>query len=125
MKWLILIVVLIALQGCTGLNFRTWPIRISPNTHPVPSYAEGSVLYKGGFFFHKESQVTQVGISKAIKKGKACVHSLFYMGAWGDSRIDSAKVNGAISQPAFMEQEILAVLGGFIYHRHCTILIGE
>jgi hypothetical protein len=42
----------------------------------------------------------------------------------GDSSIDSAKVEGAISQIGMIEQETVAILGAG-YHRHCTILRGE
>lgn len=92
--------------------------------NPSPAYAHPGVLWRGGLFYHYHTNVIFTGDGKIIRKGRACSHSFFYLFALGDSRIDTAKVNGGVSVPAFIEQETLAVLG-FFYHRHCTIVLGE
>jgi len=110
--------------NCTGLNLRTWPLSVAPNTHPLPDYAEARYILKGGYLYHLESRIKQVSEVPIVKKGRACVHSLLYLGAWGDARIDTAKVEGGIARVGLLEQEVFAILGG-VYHRHCTILLGE
>ena len=109
---------------CTGINLRTSAIPHSPNTHPFPEYAEPDLLYRGGYFYHSASNIIFSGPARIERKGRACSHSFLYLLALGDSKIDSAKVNGGISEPALIEQEIVAFLG-FFYHRHCTIVLGE
>ncbi|HMV45355.1 MAG TPA: TRL domain-containing protein [Leptospiraceae bacterium] len=112
------------LLSCTGFNLRTWPLPVSPNTHPIESYAGVDVFFKGGYIYHSGSNVSYTGTGKLEKNGKACSHSFLYLVAFGSSRIYDAKVNGAVNHIGAIEEDVLAILGGF-YHRHCTIVIGE
>lgn len=123
-KILTVVFFLFTFETCTGLNLRSWPIPFAPNTHPSKSYSEGSVLLKGGLFYHKDSHVSYVGQANNDKTGRACSHSFLYLIAFGSSRIYDAKVDGGIHSIALIEEEILAILGGF-FHRHCTIVSGE
>ena len=116
--------VILLLSSCTGVNLRSWPIPMSPNTHPIESYSEGAVLLKGGVFYHFGSSVSYSGQAKLEKSGRACSHSFLYQVAFGSSRIYDAKVDGAINHIGMIEEEVLAILGGF-YHRHCTVVVGE
>ena len=116
--------VILLLSSCTGVNLRSWPIPMSPNTHPIESYSEGAVLLKGGVFYHFGSSVSYSGQAKSAKSGRACSHSFLYLVAFGSSRIYDAKVDGAINHIGMIEEEVLAILGGF-YHRHCTVVVGE
>ena len=110
--------------SCTGLNLRAWPLSLSPNTHPSSSYAEGGVFLKGGFFYHNDSHVLYSGAARMEKTGKSCSQSFLYLIAFGSSRIYDAKVNGAVRHIGMIEEEVMAILGG-VYHRHCTIVVGE
>lgn len=123
-KLLVVSIIIFTLQSCTGLNLRAWPIPFAPNTHPSKSYSEGSVLLKGGLFYHKDSHISYMGQANIEKTGRACSHSFLYLIAFGSSRIYDAKVDGGIHSIAVIEEEILAILGGF-FHRHCTIVSGE
>jgi hypothetical protein len=118
------ILVLFITSSCTGVNLRSWPLPISPNTHPSESYAHGTVFFKGGIFYHTDSNVLYSGSGKLEKTGRSCSHSFLYLVAFGSSRIYDAKVDGAVSSVGMIEEEVLAILGGF-YHRHCTIVMGE
>ncbi|MBK6605881.1 MAG: TRL-like family protein [Leptospiraceae bacterium] len=120
----VLIGAVVLLSSCTGVNLRSWPIPMSPNTHPIESYSEGGVLLKGGVFYHFGSSVSYSGQAKLEKSGRACSHSFLYLVAFGSSRIYDAKVDGAINHIGMIEEEVLAILGGF-YHRHCTVVVGE
>jgi hypothetical protein len=120
----ILLSAMLILNSCTGVNLRSWPIPMSPNTHPIESYSEGAVLLKGGVFYHFGSSVSYSGQAKLEKSGRACSHSFLYLVAFGSSRIYDAKVDGAINHIGMIEEEVLAILGGF-YHRHCTVVVGE
>ena len=112
------------LLNCTGLNLRTWPVPVSPNTHPIESYAGIEVFLKGGYIYHNGSNVLYTGTAKLERSGKACSQSFLYLIAIGSSRIYDAKVEGAVNSIGVIEEEVLAILGG-LYHRHCTIVIGE
>lgn len=116
--------ILLLFGHCTGINLRTWPYQIAPNTHPAPNYANGNILLKGGWLFHRNSGVRIVGNSAIKREGFSCSHSIFYLFAFGDSRIESAKIQGAVARVAVVESNLLAVLGG-AYHRHCTVVRGE
>ena len=116
--------VMFVFGSCTGLNFRSWPLPLAPNTHPSKSYAEGGVFFKGGIFYHKDFHISYTGEASIEKSGRACCHSFLYLVAFGSSRIYDAKVDGGIQSIAMIEEEILAILGGF-FHRHCTIVYGE
>jgi hypothetical protein len=111
--------------SCTGVNLRSWPYQMSPNTHPIKSYSDGSVIFKGGFFYHSDSSVLFSGSAKLEKKGTSCSHSVGYLIAFGSSRIYDAKVAGGVDKIGMIEEDVLAFLGGYLYHRHCTIVVGE
>ena len=115
---------ILAMISCTGINLRTWPIAVSPNTNPIESYSEGGVLLKGGVFYHIGSSVMYSVSGKLEKSGRACSHSFLYLIAIGSSRIYDAKVDGAVNHIGLIEEEVLGILGG-VYHRHCTIVVGE
>jgi hypothetical protein len=111
--------------SCTGVNLRSWPYQMSPNTHPIKSYSDGSVIFKRGFFYHSDSSVLFSGSAKLEKKGTSCSHSVGYLIAFGSSRIYDAKVAGGVDKIGMIEEDVLAFLGGYLYHRHCTIVVGE
>jgi hypothetical protein len=115
---------LFPINSCTGINLRSWPLEVAPNTHPTPSYGEASAVLKGSIFYHSDSNVLFSGTGKLEKKGTSCSHSFLYLIAFGSSRIYDAKVEGGINAIGLVEEEIFAILGGF-YHRHCTIVAGE
>jgi hypothetical protein len=123
--YLAILPLLLTIVSCTGINMRTWPIPVSPNTNPLSSYADGGVVLKGGFFYHTASSVVYTGSARLDKSGRACSHSFFYLVALGSSRIYDAKVDGGINHIGMIEEEVLAYLGGIFYHRHCTIVVGE
>ena len=112
------------LFSCTGINMRTWPIPVSPNTHPVQDYGKLTVLFKGGGVWHDNNVHKHLGSGKFERKGRACSASYLYLVALGDSSIETAKSDGAVSDVAMVEQEVFSILGG-LYHRHCTIVLGE
>lgn len=120
----LIISIFLFVSSCTGFNLRTWPIPISPNTHPSESYADGALFLKGGFFYHKDFTVLYSGTGKLLKTGRSCSQSFLYLVAIGSSRIYDAKVDGGINSVALIEEEVLGILGGF-YHRHCTIVSGD
>ena len=112
------------LWNCTGINLRTYPFPFSPNTHPVQEYGHLTVLGKGGAVYHKNYSIESVGTYPVKRQGRACNHSLFYLVAFGDSSIESARIEGAVSRVAFIGHEVLSLFG-IIYHRHCTVVTGE
>lgn len=125
LHFIFILMSIIIFSSCTGVNLRSWPIPISPNTHPIESYAKGSVVLKGGAFYHIGSSVMYSGSARLEKSGRACSHSFFNLVALGSSRIYDAMLDGGVNQIGMIEQEVLAYLGGLFYHRHCTIVVGE
>ncbi|MDX1957697.1 MAG: TRL domain-containing protein [Leptospiraceae bacterium] len=118
--WLIIFTML----NCTGMNMRNWPIEFSPNTHPSSEYSKFPTNFKGGVLLHNYTNILYSSNAKLKRRGKACAASYLYLIALGDARIDTAKVNAGVSSPAIIEQETFSVLG-FVFHRHCTIVVGE
>lgn len=111
--------------NCSGLNLRTYPIPIAPDTNPVPNYSGLSVVRYGGFLWHQME--TPVGLTPGVKlskRGESCSHSILFLFAWGDSSIEMAKINGSVVQIGLMEYINSAILGG-IYHKHCLVLLGQ
>ena len=118
----IMISIFLFMNSCTGINIAN---RYISNMNPVPENADiGSLLLKGGLFYHSESNIIFNGNANLKRTGRSCSESFIYLIGVGDSSIDSAKVNGAISQIGIIEQETISILGAG-YHRHCTILRGE
>lgn len=113
-----------SLISCTGMNLRSWPLPAAPNTHPAQEYGVMTVMFKGGGVWHNNSIHKHIGPAKHERTGRACSASYLYLVALGDSSIETAKSDGAVSDIAMVEQEIFSILGG-LYHRHCTIVIGE
>lgn len=109
--------------GCTGFNGRT-AFAGGVNTNPAREYATLRGVTRGGLFYHKNMVNGGTGNASAVKKGRACSHSVLYAVAWGDSSIEGAKHNGEITRIASLDYEIMAILGS-VYHRHCTIVQGE
>lgn len=106
---------------CTGINLR---IPMSPNTHPLPEYGKGTAILRGGLLYHKENSASHIRKYSPTAIGRACSHSFFYLIALGSSSIDAARLEGAVSKVTLVEQEVMAI-GAGLYHRHCTIVIGE
>jgi hypothetical protein len=118
----VLISFILFMNACTGINVAN---RYVSNMNPVPENADIiSLFLKGGLFYHSESNIIFNGNANLKRSGRSCSHSFAYLIGIGDSSIDSAKVEGAISQIGMIEQETVAILGAG-YHRHCTILRGE
>lgn len=57
------------------------------------------------------------------KTGKACMHSVLALVAWGDATIDDAMRAGNISKVATVDYEVQNPLG--IYGTYCTVVTGE
>ena len=114
------------LTSCTGYNLAVSFGGAIPNTNPAREYANGATMYKGGMFFHKNTVPGQTGVpnAKCIKKGVSCSHSILWLAAFGDSSIDSAKADKDIKSVCSVDHEVMGILG-FVYHRHCTTVLGE
>lgn len=126
MKYLLFLCLLL-LSACTGLNYYSGVIRVAANTNPVPDYAGAYTMARGGVIFYEDLVEGQIGenIEKASKKGEACSSSLFFALSFGDSSIHMAKKKAKISKIKFVNHRIEALLGGFLYHVHCTVVEGE
>ena len=126
MKFNILIsFIIIIIFNCTGTNLRNYPIKISPNMNPSPEYAEfGTTITKAGLFYHRDSTILYIGDAELKRTGKSCAHSIVYLLALGDSSIDTARVNGAITKVGMIELQTTSYLGAG-YHIHCTIIRGD
>lgn len=110
---------------CSGINLRNNPIKVSPNMNPSSEYAEiGTVISKGGFFYHQDSSILYIGEADLNRTGRSCAQSFFYLLAFGDASIDAARVNGAVTKIGIIEQQTTAILGT-VFHRHCTIIRGD
>ena len=119
-----LLIIMVSLTNCTGLNVLTRGWGWGATTNPTPDYANGNHLYKGGLFFHRHTVPGSIGLNTDGNiKGESCSHAALFLFAWGDSGIETAKKNGSITKVSSVEYEQLAVLGA-LYHRFCTIVIG-
>ena len=111
---------------CTGLNVMN--IFGGTSTHPMPAYSDSRLLgalNKGGLLLHRNSAPGQIGQdTHSDKKGRACSHAALWLIAFGDSSIETARINAGITKIASVDHEILSVIG-FIYHRQCTVVTGE
>jgi hypothetical protein len=116
---------LLLFLNCTGINLRNSPVKFSPNMNPSSEYAEiGTVISKGGFFYHHDSTILFIGEHNLVNTGRSCARSFFYLLSIGDASIDTARVNGAVTKVGIIEQETSSYFG-FFYHEHCTIIRGE
>nr|WP_275067246.1 TRL-like family protein [Leptospira bandrabouensis] len=96
------------------------------NTNPTREYATQGVQFKGGAVFHKSNVPGPIGINaEPSLEGRGCNHAILYLFSFGDSSIESAKKSANITKVAFVDFEQLGVLGGFLYHRVCTIVKGS
>lgn len=110
---------------CTGFNM-LYDTSANGNTNPSREYATLAPLFKGGFFYHRNTTPGPIGIGAEPKsEGKACSHSYIGMFSFGNSRIETAKKNGNIQKVAFVDYENTGILAGFIYHQFCTIVKGS
>lgn len=110
------------LTGCTGFNYGLG--MATAHTTPTPAYANGAVFNLGGGILHRNSVPGPLGNASAKLTGRACSQSLFWLAAWGDSSIETAKANGNIKKVAAITYEQTAILG-FVFHRFCTTVAGE
>ena len=124
---LILILGLVLLPGCTGVNILS-SNGITGNTNPAPEYSYVLPTYyygKGGVMYHNNTVAGQIGFNATSKKrGEACAYSILFAGAVGDASIETAKKNGKITKVQAVEFNNFAILG-VIYHSHCTVVMGE
>jgi len=119
-----LIAVLSSCTGTTVLN----TLKLKENTHPVKEYGDSvQAFFKGGILYHGNSVPGQVGFGdfQGEKKiGRACSASYLYLLSFGDSSIQKACDNEKITKVISVQHDITALLGGFFYHRHCTLVVG-
>ncbi len=125
----IMIKIFLCLAGLVLLSFACTGMAVTPhygatNTNPVPEYATIATLAYGGGMYHANSVAGQAGNALLQAEGRACSHSVLWLVAWGDSRLSTAAKNGSIKKIGFVEYEVRA-LGGFFYHRFCTVVRGE
>ena len=59
----------------------------------------------------------------AVKKGSACVESIFGLYTSGDSSIEKAKQNGKITKITNVDSEFSGF--GFLYQKGCTVVYGN
>jgi hypothetical protein len=121
---LLLGLVLFTSNLCTGTN--VFLNNSFANTNPTREYTGHSAIYKGGFLFHKNHVPGFLGINaNAIKVSSVCNHSLFFLFAWGDASINTAKKNAGIEKIAYVDFQQLGILSGFLYHKFCVTVVGE
>jgi hypothetical protein len=92
---------LLNLTGCMGV------------ASPVMGWAYTEAKYDG---------VIDDGAA-ATKTGKACATSILSMVATGDASLETAKVNGGITQIAYVDHSAKNILG--IWGEYCTIVKGS
>ncbi|TGM68896.1 TRL-like family protein [Leptospira levettii] len=110
---------------CTGFNLLYETSAIG-NTNPSREYATTAPMWKGGFFYHRNTTPGPIGIGVEPKaEGRACSNSYLGLFSFGNSRIEAAKKNGNIQKVAFVDYENSGVFAGFIYHQFCTIVKGS
>lgn len=119
--WLIVIILNF---DCTGFNIAE--PNLTTSTNPTPEYAILKGFGRGGYFFHNNSIPGQLGnnVGEKLATGESCSRSALWLFSWGDSSIESAKMNGSIKRISSVEYKQLAIFG-FIYHRFCTKVIGS
>lgn len=126
MKFKVLLAACIAVcTSCTGYNYGQYLMVATANTNPMPEYSSPyRNYYTGGAIFHRNGAPGPVGNANAKLNGRSCAQSVLWLVAWGDASVEAAKNAGSIKKVAAVEYEQTAVLG-FVYHRFCTIVVGE
>jgi hypothetical protein len=118
---------LLFVSNCTGTNVRV-VYGYGSSTHPVPKYEQiyGGSGYRGGLiYFHDLAKTKPNPDVKQTKTAEGCSHSILYAVSFGDSSINSVKTAAGISKISSVDHEISAIVGGLLYHQHCTIVKGE
>ncbi|MCB1189100.1 MAG: TRL-like family protein [Leptospiraceae bacterium] len=112
------------LVNCTGLNIGQ--IYRTPSTSPTPDYTNPvSMEYRGGWIYHNNTVSGQIGHGATTRlRGQSCSHSVLWLVSWGDSSIEAAKLDGGISKVAATEFNQMGIVSA-VYHRFCTIVIGD
>lgn len=114
----------LALVSCTGMNLIT--VQTAANTNPTQEYASSSPYNKGGLIFHRNFTPGFIGLNAdASNDVQVCNHSVLYLISWGDSSIEKAKSEGKFSKVAYVDYQQLGILGGYLYHRFCSIVKGQ
>jgi len=94
LKWLLLSGVVLALQGCLYANVQ----------HPLDTNFDQTQLGK--------------------KTGKASMHSVLWLFAWGDAGSQAAAENGGIKVINHADTRTLIILGP-VYSRVTTVVYGD
>ncbi|MBE7438958.1 MAG: hypothetical protein HS115_10925 [Spirochaetales bacterium] len=94
------------------------------NSNPVTRYNDPGALFSPGIALYLARMPLQTANGALRATGKSCAYSVLMLAAWGDSSIEAAKRQAGVQQVAVITVENLAVLAGFLYHRHCTIVSG-
>ncbi|MCB1143059.1 MAG: TRL-like family protein [Leptospiraceae bacterium] len=121
-----MVFLLFLFSNCTGGNILT-SFYIGKSTHPLEDHDNPAKLaMKGGLIYYKNNQVGQTGgiVETSEKKGEACATSYGYLLATGDASLRKAMRDGNITKIKQVNHFVTAFLG-FVYHKHCTIVIGE
>jgi hypothetical protein len=86
----------------------------------------GLAFLPGCIFAHFETPLdTDLDATKlGTKEGRASLHSIFWLVAWGDAGTRAAAENGGITTLRHADLEVLNVLLG-IYVRETTIVYGD
>ncbi|TGL99845.1 TRL-like family protein [Leptospira jelokensis] len=119
------LLIILFTQNCTGGSLLTM-YAPSTNTNPATDYASAAAYYRGGLLFHMSTYPGAIGSNaEAVNQGRGCNHAILSLFSFGDSSIETAKKSGNLSKVAFVEYEQLGILGGFVYHRVCTVVKGS
>lgn len=118
----------ILVSNCTGTNARSSLYGIASTTHPIQKYEQpyAGSAFRGGIFYYNDV----VGGSldpdvKSTKVSTGCSSAYLLLISLGDSSIGTIKESASISKISSVKHNISAILGGLIWHQHCTIITGE
>ena len=100
MKYLLLLVAVMMLGGCSG--------------------ARSAIV--GGIYTSAKSPVAATSNKSASKKGTACATSIIGF-ATGDASLEAAKADGGITSVSSVDSEATSVLG--LYAKFCTVVRGS
>ncbi len=111
--------------SCSAANLGAFYNR-KMNSNPVPTFSGDLIgsAYGNGWIFASHRVTAQTASASMQTWGSACSYSILMLAAFGDSSIEAAKQNGNIKQVATVEHENVALLFGFLFHKHCTIVTG-
>ena len=80
----------------------------------------------GGLFFSSWKDTISASVDNNVtvsNKGEACAINILGIFAFGDSSVETAKLNGGLKKIAFTDTSYKNILG--IYQKGCTIVNGE